>query len=83
MKMPCLNVPMSELPAGSRQRWFRLRLTGDCRDTQLWAERFFASQAEAFDYYERRRAEHPAGRVHRPVPAQEGDGAWAVCSDPV
>ena len=74
---------MSELPAGSRHRWFRLRLRGDCRDAHLWAERFFQSQAEAFDYYERRRGEHPTGRVHPPVPAQEDDRAWAVCSDPV
>jgi len=75
--------PGSELPAGSRNRWFRLRLPGDCRDTQLWAERFFASQAEPFDYYERRRAEHPTGLVHRPVEAQEMDGARDVCVDPV
>ena len=74
---------MAEVPAGSRNRWFRLRLPGDCRDIQLSAERLFASQAEAFDFYERRRAEHPTGRVHRPVPPQEGDNAWAVCVDPV
>jgi len=43
---------------------------GDCRDNQLWAERFFASQA-GFDYYERRRLEHPTGRVSRPVQPQE------------
>ena len=67
---------------GSRNRWYRLRLPGDCRDTQLWAERFFTSQAEAFDYYERRRAEHPARRVHRPVEAQEPPLAWVVCLDP-
>jgi hypothetical protein len=73
---------MPELPAGSRNRWFRLRLPGDCRDAPLWAERYFPSQAEAFDSYERRRAEHPTGRVHSPVLAPEGDGAWAVCVDP-
>lgn len=74
---------MSELSAAGRSRWFRLRLPGDCHDSQLWAERFFASQAEAFDYYERRRAEHPTGRVHRPVEAHEAPLAWAVCVDPV
>jgi hypothetical protein len=58
---------MSEIPAGSRIRWFRLRLPGDCRDTQLWAERFLASQAAALDYYERRRAEHPTPA--HPIPA--------------
>jgi hypothetical protein len=73
----------AEVAAGSRHRWFRLRLPGDCRDSQLWAERFFATQAEALDYYERRRAEHPTGRVHRPVEAQEPPTAWAVCVDPV
>jgi hypothetical protein len=69
MKMQDLHAgfPMSEVPADSRHRWFRLRLPGDCRDTQLWAERFFAGQARAFDFYERRRrrAEHP----HQPRPS--------------
>ena len=74
---------MSELTAGSRNRWFRLRLPGDCRDTHLWAERFFPTEAEAFDSYERRRAELAAGRVYRPVEAQEPPLAWAVCVDPV
>ena len=74
---------MSELPAEDRRRWFRLRLPGDCHDSQLWAERFFSTHAEAFDYYERRSAEHPSARVHMPVHAQESDGAWAVCVDPV
>jgi hypothetical protein len=63
--------------------WFRLFLPGDCRYRHLWAERFFSGQAEAFDYYQRRLAEHPTGRVHAPVEAMEGDGAWAVCVDPV
>ena len=75
--------PMSELPAANRARWFRLRLAGDCRDRHLWAERFFSTHAEAFDYYQRRLAEHPTGHVHSPVEAMEGDGAWAVCVDPV
>jgi hypothetical protein len=74
---------MAEVSTAARNRWFRLRLPGDCHDTQLWAERYFGSHAEAFDYYERRRGEHPTGRVHPPVAAQEGDGAWAVCTDPV
>jgi 2-methylcitrate dehydratase PrpD len=38
---------------------------------------------EAFDYYERRRAEHPTGRVHRPVRDQENRGLWVVCVEPV
>jgi hypothetical protein len=66
---------MSEIPAGSRNRWSASALRGNSRDTQLWAEGFFTSQTGAFDYYERRGAEHPTGRVHRPVPAQEGDSA--------
>ena len=72
---------LSEIPAGSRNRWFRLCLPGDFRDTQLWAERFFASQA--FDCYERRRAEHPTGRLHRPIEALELQLALAVCVDAV
>jgi hypothetical protein len=81
--MVCWILAMPELPAGSRNRWYRLRLPGDCRDTPLWAERFFTAQAEAFDYYERRRAEHPTGRVHRPVQSHEKPAAWVVCVDPV
>jgi hypothetical protein len=49
----------------------------------LWAEKFFDTQAEAFDYYEHRRHEHPTGRVHPPVASHEGDAVWAVCADPV
>jgi hypothetical protein len=44
---------------------------------------FLPTHAEAFDYYERRRAEHPSACVHTPVNAQENNGAWAVCADPV
>ena len=76
-----LVSPLSELPADSRNRWFRL--PGDCRAAHLWAERFFSSQAAAFDYYERRGAEHPTGRVHRAVEVQKPPLAWAVCVDPV
>jgi hypothetical protein len=43
----------------------------------------FYNAAEAIDYAERRRAEHPTGRVHRPVQAHEPSLAWAVCVDPV
>ena len=48
-----------------------------------WAEKYFDNHTEAFDYSERRRAEHPTGRVHRPVQSHEKPAAWAVCVDPV
>jgi hypothetical protein len=37
---------------------------------------------EAFDYYERRRAEHPTGRVHQPMRDQENGGLWFCSSCP-
>ena len=43
----------------------------------------FDDGAEAFDYFERRRGEHPTGRVHRPVQSHEKPTVWAVCVDPV
>ena len=70
---------MPELPAGKRHCWFRLRFPGDCRDSQ----QHFGSYTESFDSSKRRRGEHASGRVHPPVAAEEGDGAWAVCVDPV
>ena len=48
-----------------------------------WAEKYFDNHTEAFDYFERRRAEHPTGRVHRPVQSHEKPTVWAVCVDPV
>ena len=74
---------MAELAAARHSRWFRLCLPVGCRARHLWAERFFSTRAAAFDYSERRRAEHPSGRLHSPVPDREGDGAWAVSTDTV
>jgi len=72
----CLNFLPKTVGAGSAS-------PAAASDSELWAERFFSTHAEAFDYYERRSAEHPSARVHMPVHAQESDGAWAVCVDPV
>ena len=49
----------------------------------VWAEKYFDNHAEAFDYYERRRAEHPTGRISRPLQSREKPPAWVVCVDPV
>ena len=76
-------LSMPESSADRRNRWYRVKWS-DARQLQpAWAEKYFDNFAEAFDYYERRRAEHPTGRVHRPVQAHEKPSAWAVCVDPV
>ncbi len=74
---------MPELPAALRNRWFRIRWAGEREAGYAWAEKFFDNHAEAFDYYERRLAEHPTGRVHPPLASHEDAAVWAVCVDPV
>ena len=72
-----------ELSAAARNRWYRVRWPEERHLKPAWAEKYFDNHTEAFDYYERRRAEHPTGRVHRPVQAHESLRIWAVCVDPV
>lgn len=74
---------MPEVAASLHHRWFRIRWPGQKETTYAWAEKFFDSRTEAFDYYERRLAEHPAGRVHPPLASHEDAAVWAVCVDPV
>ena len=74
---------MPELSPHARNRWYRVRWPDERQLKPAWAEKYFDNFAEAFDYYERRRTEHPAGRVHRPVQSHEAPLAWAVCVDPV
>jgi hypothetical protein len=77
------RIPMSEVPAGSRNRCYRLRLPGACQDAPLRAERYLTGQAEAFDSYQRLRAEPPTGRVPHPLAAHEAPRAGAVGVDPL
>ena len=74
---------MPELPFDRRNRWYRIKWPGETQLKPAWAEKYFDNHTEAFDYAERRRAEHPTGRVHRPVQAQEKPAAWVVCVEPV
>ena len=74
---------MPELPPAGRARWYPVYWPGAARLQAAWAEKYFDNHAEAFDYYEHRYAEHPTGRVYRPVQAHEPPTAWAVCVDPV
>lgn len=76
-------LPMPEVPSDGRKRWYPVQWPGEAQLKPAWAEKFFDQHSEAFDYAERRRAEHPAGRVHRPVQSHETPAAWAVCVDPV
>ena len=84
--MPSMGraVPaMPEVPAQNRNRWYRVRWPDERVLKPAWAEKYFDNHAEAFDYYERRRLEHPTGRVYRPLRDQETQTVWVVCVDPI
>jgi len=72
---------MPELAPVRRNRWYRVKWPGEAQLKPAWAEKYFDNHTEAFDYFERRRAEHPTGCVHRPAqshekPAVFGPSAW-------
>jgi hypothetical protein len=75
--------PLPELPPDRRNRWYRVKWPGERQLQPAWAEKYFDTHTEAFDYSECRRAQHPTGRVHRPLHSQEKPDAWVVCVDPV
>ena len=56
---------MPEVATALHNRWFRIRWPGQSETTYAWAEKFFDSHSEAFDYYERRLAEHPPAACTR------------------
>ena len=62
---------MPEASAAGRNRWYRVKWPDQRNLSPAWAEKYFDNHTEAFDYFERRRAEHPTGRVHRPVQSHE------------
>jgi hypothetical protein len=68
---------LPELPPSRRNRWYRIKWPGEVRLKPAWAEKYFDNHTEAFDY-----AEHPTGRVHRPVQSQEPPAAWVVLVEP-
>ena len=74
---------MPELSSSARNRWYRVKWPDERQLRPAWAEKFFDTHIEAFDYYEYRLTKHPTGRVHRPVHSHEKPAAWAVCVDPV
>ena len=74
---------MPEASAAGRNRWYRVKWPDQRNLSPAWAEKYFDNHTEAFDYFERRRGEHPTGRVHRPVQSHEKPTVWAVCVDPV
>ena len=74
---------LPEASAAGRNRWYRVKWPDQRNLSPAWAEKYFDNHTEAFDYFERRRAEHPTGRVHRPVQSHEKPTVWAVCVDPV
>ena len=77
---------MPEASPDRRNRWYRVSWPDQRHLKPAWAEKYFDNHSEAFDYYQRRRAEHPTGRVHRPVQSQEkpppGSSAWIRSDGP-
>ena len=66
----------------SRNRWSRAKWPDERQLQPAWAEKYFDTHSEAFAYAQRRRLEHPTGRVSRPVQSPEKPAAWAVCGEP-
>jgi hypothetical protein len=56
---------MPEASAAGRNRWYRVKWPDQRNLSPAWAEKYFDNHTEAFYYFERRRGEHPTGRVHR------------------
>jgi hypothetical protein len=73
---------LPEASANRRNRWYRVKWPDERHLKPAWAEKYFDNHTEAFDYFEHRRAEHPTGRVYRPVQSHEKPAVWAVCVDP-
>src|SRR3954452_9262123 len=67
---------MPEVSPDGRNRWYRVKWPDERQLKPAWAEKYFDSHAEAFDYFERRRTEHPTGRVHRPLQSQDKPTVW-------
>src|SRR6476646_6086842 len=71
---------MPEASAARRNRWYRVKWPDQRNLSPAWAEKYFDNHTEAFDYFERRRAEHPTGRVHGPCNRTRsplpGPSAW-------
>jgi hypothetical protein len=74
---------LPEVSPDRRNRWYPVSWPNERRLKPAWAEKYFDTHTEAFDYFEQRRAEHPTGRVQRPIQSQEKPDVWAVCVDPV
>jgi hypothetical protein len=74
---------MPEASAAGRNRWYRVKWPDQRNLSPARAEKYFDNDTEAFDYFQRRLAGHPTGRVHRPVQSHEKPTVWAVCVDPV
>src|SRR5260370_8203130 len=74
---------MPEASAAGRNRWYRVKWPDQRNLSPAWAEKYFDNHTEAFDYFERRRSEHPTGRVHRPVQSHVKPTPWPASADPV
>lgn len=70
-----------ELVPDCRNRWYRVKWLDESQLDPARAEKLLDTYVEAFDYAERRRGEHPTGRVSRPLHSHEASTAWAVCVD--
>jgi hypothetical protein len=67
------------IPARAVQRWYPVRWPGDRITGEMFAERFFDSWEDAYNYAERRRTEISPRRVNEPIRCREDASIWAVC----
>ena len=67
------------LPTNDVNRWYQVRRGTDHETCLFFAERYFDSESDAFEYWERRTSELGFERVHRPLASHENPRIWAVC----
>ena len=69
------------LPSHSVNRWYRVYRSDTKTHADVFAEKYFDSEAEAFGYWQNRSATLGFDRVNRPVRSHENRAVWAVCVD--
>jgi hypothetical protein len=75
---------MSEVvPARTVQRWYPVRWPGDHISSEMFAERFFDSWEDAYNYADHRRSAIAPRRVSEPIRSREDASIWAVCVEVV
>jgi hypothetical protein len=70
------------LPTYQVNRWYKVRRVGTHEYLEVFAEKYFDSEADAFNYRQHRSVTLGFDRVHGPIPSHENAAVWAVCIEP-